>query len=442
MLRQSVTRKSPKYEYSPNFFEWLLKFSYRKMSAMNLLLLCIVYGVFSVVLVASQNYNVTVLSRPSTTVISAVDKTASFSLVFNPSWIEPTASTGQKSGLLMRTQNCTMVPGAACRFCGGSAADASVLTFGNQNADGSFDFVDASTVVFGPSGPTDSWGTEDPRVKYNSAGGLYYMFYTAYNGIDIYLSLATSPNPTVSTQWTRLGPVFPDKQGSKSGALLLRDSGPDFLFWGDKAIRVCNSTNPTKWPADGGVVFLETRADYFDSQLVESGPPPLTLLNGDYIFFYNSAMLGWPSTPGSAYHPGWVILDRDDPTVIKQRSNVPLLTPEFAWELGDLPYTCNAPNVVFLEAAHRISETEDLFQVYFGGADAVVGTAQVRVSGGESSPADSSSSDSKGWYSLSTAGQIGILSMIVVVAVAAVAAVVVWYSKTYSSRDTALANQV
>ena len=200
-------------------------------------------------------------------------------------------------------------------------------------------------------------------------------------GKDIFLNLATSPNPTVSNKWTRHGPVFPGIPGSKSGALLLRDAseGPHFLYWGDSSIKITTSYNPAAWPADGGKVFIETRADHFDSKLVESGPPPLQLLNGDYIFFYNSATLGWPDEAGSAYHPGWVILDGKDPSVIKQRSEEPLLTPTFAWELGTLPYTCNVPNVVVLEAARRACDKTDTFEVYFGGADAVLGSAKIRV---------------------------------------------------------------
>jgi predicted GH43/DUF377 family glycosyl hydrolase len=207
------------------------------------------------------------------------------------------------------------------------------------------------------------------------------MFYTAYNGKDIFLNLATTPNPTVSDKWTRHGPVFPEIPNSKSGALLLRnkEQGPHFLYWGDSSIKIATSNDPAHWPSDGGKVFIETRADHFDSKLVESGPPPLQLLNGDYIFFYNSATTGWPDEPGSAYHPGWVILDGQDPSVIKQRSEEPLLTPTYAWELGTQPYTCNVPNVIFLEAARRADTKTDTFEVYFGGADAVIGTATVQV---------------------------------------------------------------
>ena len=340
---------------------------------------------FFLTVVIHAEYRVAVVSRPSTTVMSNVDGTSSYSLVFNPSWVEATPSNGYQSGLLMRTQNCTLQPGDPCAFCGGSADKASVLTFGRQHPDGSFQYVDSSSVVFGPHDETDSWGTEDPRIKYNRADGLYYMFYTAYNGHDIFLSLATTFDPTVNTNWTYHGAVFPEIQNSKSGALLIgeKGEGSHHLYWGDSSIKIATSNDLLVWPSDGGRVFLEIRDDHFDSKLVESGPPPLQLLNGDYIFFYNSATVGWPDDPDSAYHPGWVILDRKDPSVIKQRAEVPLLTPQFAWELGVLPYTCNVPNVIFLEAAHRVSDKHDHFQVYFGGADAVVGMATVQVTTAE-----------------------------------------------------------
>ena len=119
------------------------------------------------------------------------------------------------------------------------------------------------------------------------------------------------------------------------------------------------------------------RADSFDSQLVEAGPPPLALANGDLLFFYNSAQVGWPKDLSTAYHVGWVILDGADPTVIKARSAEPLLGPVHPWEQGVAPYACNAPNVVFLEAAYSLGG--DRFQVFFGGADATVGSAVIEV---------------------------------------------------------------
>lgn len=327
---------------------------------------------------SAQEYELNVVSHPSTPLIAQVDNTSTYSLIFNPTWVEASPLTGGLEGLLMRTQDCPIAPGDPCSFCGGSQELASVLTFSALKSDGTFNAVEEDSVVFGPSDDTDSWGTEDPRMVLDTKSGLYYMFYTAYNGVDIDLSLATSTNPTATDSWTRMGPVFPNGEvpNSKSGALLLRDKGPHYLYWGDSAIRIAASFDPTVWKSEGEI-FIETREDHFDSKLVESGPPPLQLSSGDYLFFYNSATLGWPDEEGSAYHPGWVILDGTDPTVIKQRSEEPLLSPEFAFEFGTPPYTCNVPNVIFLEAARPLGN--DTFEVYFGGADAAIGSAVVQV---------------------------------------------------------------
>lgn len=320
-------------------------------------------------------YDVQVVKRDSEPVLAFINDTTSYQFVFNPSWVEATAATGGKRGLLVRTQDCDCNVGGACVFCGGSEEKASVMTFAELRSDG-FLYVDKSAVVFGPYDEKDSWGTEDPRIQYNAADGLYYMFYTAYNGADILLSLATSPNPTTTDEWTRHGAVFPSEQGSKSGALLLREEGVHYLLWGDHDIRIAQSADPAVWTSTGDVI-LSTRADHFDSQLVESGPPPLRLSNGDYLFFYNSAELGWPNDPNTAYHPGWAILSSSDPTVVVARSEQPLMGPKFAWEIGEAPYTCNVPNVVFLEAARPLGN--DAFEIFFGAADATIGRAVVQV---------------------------------------------------------------
>lgn len=41
------------------------------------------------------------------------------------------------------------------------------------------------------------------------------------------------------------------------------------------------------------------------------------------------------------------------------------------------PYTCNMPNVVFLEAARALGN--DRFEVFFGAADATIGSAIIQV---------------------------------------------------------------
>ena len=111
--------------------------------------------------------------------------------------------------------------------------------------------------------------------------------------------------------------------------------------------------------------------------LVETGPPPLPLSSGDLIFFHNSWNAAFPAPPG--YQPAWAILSGADPSRIVARATEPLWSPQrAAWLTGQPPAYCNVPNVAFVEAAHATPEP-DTFRLYFGGADAVVGTAVVRV---------------------------------------------------------------
>ena len=303
-----------------------------------------------------------------------------FSQVFNPSWV-----SGAKPGLLSRTQNCSASPGQCVR-CSGSGGHASVLTFsalvGSDEATVDppiFAPVDASSVVFGPHDATDDFGTEDPRLAYESTSGIYYMFYTCYNSgsthqARVTMCLATTADPTSAGGWTRHGPVGlpPD---SKSGALLIRpattaEPEPEhMLFWGAGTIHISRSRNLSHWPE--GDPFVTNTS--WGNPHVESGPPPLLLSTGDFIFFINS----WGGKAG--YQPGWVILSGEDSSKIIARAPEPLWSPQrYSWMTGSAPSFCNVANVAFLEAAHPTAE-RDTFRVYFGGADAVIGSVVVRV---------------------------------------------------------------
>lgn len=240
-----------------------------------------------------QSYQVRVTQRDSEPLLSYLLKNNSaYKQVFNPTWIPPSNGTSMRKGLLARTQNCDYNEDNKCVFCGGSANKASILTY-SEEISGKFTPITEKSISFTPSSFEDSWGTEDPRMVFNPADQTYYMMYTAYNGSSILLSLATTKNPFDRDSWTKLGPVFPQYQNSKSGAILIRNHPPHYLFWGDSDIRVATSDNISHWK-NIGEVFLSPRADKFDSRLVESGPPPLQLSNGNYLFFYNSAEKGWP----------------------------------------------------------------------------------------------------------------------------------------------------
>jgi predicted GH43/DUF377 family glycosyl hydrolase len=248
-----------------------------------------------------------------------------------------------------------------------------------------------------PSNPTDALGTEDPRVSYDNRTGTYYLFYTAVaqgpNGsVSANLALATATSaPTRAGGWTQHGYVFPQLSWSKSGALLiLPPDRPSLLFWGDSTLvpglQVAKTYDMINYIYNASI-WLPVRPDSFDSVLVEAGPEPLALSDGSWLFLYNSARQWTPTAkPGWSlqYNVGWVILDQHDPLQIIQRCQEPIISPTLAWETGVAPSSGEVelgltPNVVFLEGWQRYPGFSDAFIVYLGGADSVVGAAQLLV---------------------------------------------------------------
>jgi len=260
----------------------------------------------------------------------------------------------------------------------------------------SFDPIMNDSVVFEPENDAENYGTEDPRIVYRSKTGDYFLLYTAAqsypNGTVIArLSMAITKTPTVKESWKRLGPLFPQQHWSKSGALLLRDdvsSTPThYLIFGDATdlpgLQIAVTRDLMKWQILPGI-FLPTREDGFDSGLVEAGPMPLRLTDGNYLFIYNSARHNFKSPkPGYdfQYNVGYAILNGTDPTNILQRcdKSTPLLTPLLGWETGAIPYLGLTPNVVFLEGWLPIPGVKDKFLAFYGGADSVIGAGIISV---------------------------------------------------------------
>jgi hypothetical protein len=296
-------------------------------------------------------YNVTLLSRATVPVIGYLSPpgNTAWPQSFNPAFVAPSAGTGNKRGLLVRSQNCTGWQPGACIACNVDKDHpiapwfpGSVLTFAEQRSDGTFV---PPYLVFAPEpdNAKERFGTEDPRLTYDASTGLYHLFYTCYGDGGGELCHATTRDPTAPYpgQWARLGPVF--GPGTKSGALLIRDAPPHYLYWGDSHIHLAVSqdlVNFTTIVPD----FITPRSDSFDNGLVEAGPSPQRLSTGDYIFFHNSA------DGRDAYHAEYVILNGTHPEApFLQRAMEPLLSPLYNFELGQAPAECNVPNVVFLE---------------------------------------------------------------------------------------------
>ncbi len=82
----------------------------------------------------------------------------------------------------------------------------------------------------------------------------------------------------------------------------------------------------------------------------------MLLSDGNYLFLHNSA------DDNTVYHPSWAVLSGSDPSLVLARASSPLMLPTQLWEVGSKPWTCNVPNVIFLEAV-AATELPDTFRV-------------------------------------------------------------------------------
>lgn len=215
-------------------------------------------------------------------------------------------------------------------------------------------------------------GVEDPRLV--RIGGTYYLTYTAYNGKDAQLALATSRDLRV---WERQGVILPAYTGrwnvhwTKSGAILTeRIGGKYWMFYmaDAKDLRdqtgIAYSADLRTWTEALDQPILARRPGKFDSRVVEPGPPPVMTEDG-ILLLYNGA------DDRLVYRTGWALFDRRDPTRVLARCNEPLFEPTAEWEkVGQVP------NVVFIEGL--VIEPRR-WLVYYGGADTHIGVAEVAL---------------------------------------------------------------
>jgi predicted GH43/DUF377 family glycosyl hydrolase len=221
-------------------------------------------------------------------------------------------------------------------------------------------------------------GVEDPRLQ--KIGQTFYLTYTAYDGRDAQLALATSPD---LRRWERRGVIMPANAGrwnvkwTKSGAILGEPvNGRYWMYYmadaagGSDQMGVAHSEDRLRWTEalDGPV--LARRPGFFDSRVVEPGPPPLMTPEG-ILLLYNGA------DDRLVYRTGWVLFDREDPTRVVARSDTPVFEPQRGWEIEG-----QVPNVVFVEGLVRDG---DRWLFYYGGADRSVGVAEAFARGPDSS---------------------------------------------------------
>jgi predicted GH43/DUF377 family glycosyl hydrolase len=231
-------------------------------------------------------------------------------------------------------------------------------------------------------------GVEDPRVV-ETDEGLYVLSYTQWNRTIPRLAIATSRD---LLHWTKHGPAFAKSDSgkylsleSKSGAILsrvegqrviaTRVNGTYWMYFNVPDVLVATSANLVDWTpladADGKLVkVLSPRPGYFDSWLVEAGPPALMTERGIVLLYNagNSGTYGDPSLPARIYTGGQALYDRRNPLKLIDRSDRPFIQPSEAYErTGQY-----VEGTTFVEG---LVPFRGRWYLYYGTADSRVGVA-------------------------------------------------------------------
>lgn len=231
-------------------------------------------------------------------------------------------------------------------------------------------------------------GVEDPRIV-EQDDGTYVLTYTQWNRDIPRLAIATSSD---LTHWTKHGPAFARLDGgkyrnleSKSGAIVsrvegnrliaTRVNGKYWMYFNVPAILIATSDNLLDWtPLEdvGGrpLKVLSPRPGYFDSWLVEAGPPAIITEHG-ILAMYNAANSEWygdPGLPPRVYTGGQALYDLRNPLKLIGRSDEPFIRPTEEYErTGQY-----AEGTTFVEG---LVPFNGRWYLYYGTADSRVGVA-------------------------------------------------------------------
>ncbi len=211
-------------------------------------------------------------------------------------------------------------------------------------------------------------GAEDPRLTL--IDDRVYLTYTAFDGwgsvriglssiaLDDFLEkrwnwrkpALISPPGEIHKNWV----IFPEKIRGKFA--ILHGLVPKVLIeYRDSLEFEEGETIKSKRPSNGAV--RPNRAAW-DSYVRGVGPPPLKTNDG-WLVFYHAIE---ERDPGR-YKLGAMLLDLDDPTVVRARTRAPILEPDVDYEnegfKAGVVYACGA-----------VIKEGELF-VYYGGADSV-----------------------------------------------------------------------
>lgn len=232
-------------------------------------------------------------------------------------------------------------------------------------------------------------GVEDPRIV-ETPEGTYIMLYTSWNNDVARLSSASSKDLKT---WIKEGPVFENafegkylNEWSKSGSMVTelvngrliakKINGKYLMYWGELFVNLATSENGVDWEPsltekDDLLHSFKPTLNEFDSHLTEPGPPALYTDAGILLLYNGKNLSGDGATtkyPEGTYCGGQVLFDKNNPTKMLQKMEVPFICPS-------LPHEISGQYKAGTTFIQGLVYFKNKWLLYYGTADSMVGLA-------------------------------------------------------------------
>jgi predicted GH43/DUF377 family glycosyl hydrolase len=208
----------------------------------------------------------------------------------------------------------------------------------------------------------ESRGVLDGRVTF--LNGIYYILYDAYGDYGYRLALAKTEDfesveriGLISEPDTKAGVLFPEKLNGRYARLERPCDGSIWVTYSDDLLH---------W--GGSELVISPRGGFWDESRIGAGATPIEIEHGWLVLYYGVK----ETLAGPIYRIGAVILNRQEPTEIVGRTNIPILSPRENYErIGDVP------NLVFPTGA--LADNDRNLKIFYGAANSCicVGTTTV-----------------------------------------------------------------
>lgn len=224
--------------------------------------------------------------------------------------------------------------------------------------------------IYVPREPFEKQGCEDPRIV--QIGKKLYMTYTAYDG--------STPRVAVSSigvkeflerrfdLWSQPQTITPVGVDDKDAVILPELVNGRYMILHRVDYNVCadfvTTLDFSKEQVNECIEIISPRRGMWDGGKVGVAAPPLKTKNGWLLLYHG---VSWSTT----YRIGAVLLDLEDPTIVRARTAIPLFEPQEEYEHKGV-----VPNVVF---PCGIVLRGGMVYMYYGAADSVIGVATVTL---------------------------------------------------------------